>query len=77
MGFVRGFSVVRCPLALLHFVQQLTTFSQRVTPPLTRGTTWSTVTVAKSKSHKQYWHRKWSRSNMLYLLNLMLFFFFT
>src|SRR5690625_2976748 len=37
---------VRLPLRLLHSRQQATRFSQLLTPPRERGTTWSTVEAA-------------------------------
>src|SRR5699024_3125878 len=37
---------VRLPLRLLHSRQQATRFSQLLTPPRERGTTWSTVDAA-------------------------------
>ena len=50
------------PFFKLHFEQAATTFSQLVTPPRARGTTWSKV---NSPFAPQYWQQNSSRKNRL------------
>ena len=43
------------PLRVLQRMQEHTTFSQVVVPPLSRGTTWSRLSYFVSNRSAQYW----------------------
>ena len=55
------------PLRRLHGAQEATMLSHVDTPPLDRGTTWSTVRLERAP---QYWHAQPSRANTARLVIL-------
>ncbi len=57
-------------LALLHGTQEQTMFSQEVSPPRSRGMTWSRLRSLRSNLWPQYWQVLWSRSKMLWRVEL-------
>src|SRR5277367_2650508 len=65
---------VRLPLRLLQGTQEQTMFSHDVSPPRSRGMTWSRLRSLRSYLWPQYWQVLWSRSKMLCRVNLTSFF---
>ena len=62
------------PLRVLHRMHEQTTFSHVVSPPLSRGRTWSRLRSLRSNNRPQYWQTLPSRSKMLCRVNLTSFF---
>ena len=65
---------VRLPLRLLQGTQEQTMFSHEVSPPRSRGMTWSRLRSFRSNLWPQYWQVLWSRSKKLCRVNLTSYF---